>query len=288
MNWPFLTFTIRPRARRRAARGRSGGRGRRGSAARRPPRPRARPAPPRARRSGSARRARSRTAGEDLEAALDARAAVGAEARAVGLVVAGLEDAAGCPARRVIAAQPRGDLARVASGSRSRTGPAIRKSGPPPPGERAPQAVGPQQRRLRSRARDRRFGADRARRGARGGSRGSRARSPRTAGAGRAGLRLELGVELHGHEPRVVRAARRSPRTCRPASCPEMTRPPCARGSSRVLLVELVAVAVALADLGGAVDRARRASPASAGRGTRRAASCRPSPRRPAGPAACR
>ena len=84
-------------------------------------------------------------AGEDLEPALHPRPAEGAEARAVGLVGAGLEDP-GDPEREGDAAQPRRDLVRVRGAldharARDQEQAALLR-------QRAPEPVGAQQRAL--------------------------------------------------------------------------------------------------------------------------------------------
>ena len=103
MNWPFLTFTGLP-VRRGLERGRSGGRGTPGSAGRRRPPPPARPRS-RGRRSGPGCPISRFTSARISQALAHARAAVRAEARAVGLVVGGLEDE-GKPSRGVTSFEP--------------------------------------------------------------------------------------------------------------------------------------------------------------------------------------
>ena len=102
------------------------------------------------------------------------------------------------------------------------------------------------------------------------------ATNPSNSGCGRSGAALELGVELAGHEPRVV------------LELDDLDEPAVRRLAGQehagrlqrlaVAVVDLEAVAVPLVDDLFAVDRGGLASPASAGPGTGPAASCRPCP----------
>ena len=96
------------------------------------------------------------------------------------------------------------------------------------------------------------------------------------------GPALELGVELAGHEPRVVLRARRSRRAGRPGDWPLRSMPACLERLA-VAVVDLEAVAMPLVDDLLAVDRGGLRAGRQPAPGTGPAASCRPCPPCPAG-----